>query len=103
MCLLAFLFFFGRQMFFFINNLFFLELTEWEPWCSLFLPSTAKALLGLFCYSNSNCVHLCSHSILSSYQAYFAYSSKMNAVERLVSMPAVRAFVGSALTVLWLS
>jgi len=53
------------------------------------LPSNAKTLLGLFC--NSNCIHLCSHKALSS-------SSNLNTVEWLVSMPAVRLFVGSALT-----
>ena len=52
------------------------------------LPSNAKTLLGLFC--NSNCIHLCSHITLS-------LSSNVNIVERLVSMPAVRLFVGSAL------
>ena len=29
---LHFCFFFGRHMFYFINNLFFLEITEWETW-----------------------------------------------------------------------
>jgi len=53
------------------------------------LPSVAKDLLRLFC--NSNCIHLCSHTTLSS-------SSNVNIVERLVSMPDVRVFVGYALT-----
>ena len=54
------------------------------------LPSNAKAVLGLVC--NSNCIHLCSHITLSS-------SSKVNIVEWLVSMPAVRLFIGSAPTI----
>ena len=54
------------------------------------LPSNAKTLLGLFC--NWNCIHLCSHITLSS-------SNNMNIVERLVSMPAVRLFLGSTLTI----
>ena len=54
------------------------------------LPSNAKTLLGLFC--NSNCIHRCSHETLS-------FSGNMNIVEWLVSMPAVRLFVGSALTI----
>jgi len=55
------------------------------------LPSNAKTLLGLFC--NSNCIHLCSHIMLSS------SSSNVNIVERSVSMPAVRLFLGSTLTI----
>jgi len=47
-------------------------------------------MLGLF--SNSNWIHLCSHITLS-------FSSNVNIVEWLVSMPAVRLFVGSALTI----
>jgi len=31
MCLFAFLFFFGRKMFFFMGVLGLLEITEWEP------------------------------------------------------------------------
>jgi len=54
------------------------------------LPSNGKTLLGLFCYSN--CIDLCSHITLSS-------SSNMNIVEWLVSMSAVRLFVGFALTI----
>jgi len=55
------------------------------------LPSHAKTLLGLFC--NSNCIiNRCSHITLS-------FSSNMNVVEWLVSMPAMRLFVGSALTI----
>ena len=54
------------------------------------LPSNAKTLLGLFC--NSNCTHLCSHITLS-------FSGNVNIVEWLVSMPAVRLFVGSALSI----
>jgi len=54
------------------------------------LPSNAKTLLELFC--NSNCIHLSSHVTLSS-------SSNANIVEWLVSMPVVRLFVGSALTI----
>ena len=54
------------------------------------LPSDAKILLGLFC--NSNCNQRCSHITLS-------FSSNVNIVEWLVSMPAVRLFVGSALTI----
>jgi len=54
------------------------------------LPSKAKTLLGLFC--NSNCIHLCSHVTLS-------FSGNVYIVEWLVSMPAVRLFVGSALTI----
>ena len=54
------------------------------------LPSTAKALLGIFW--NSNCIHRCTHITLSS-------SSNVNIVEWLVSMPAVRECVGSALTI----
>ena len=54
------------------------------------LPSNAKTLLELFCYSNS--IHLCSHITLSS-------CSNVNIVEWLVSMLAVRLFVGSALTI----
>jgi len=54
------------------------------------LPSLAKTLLGLSC--NSNCIHHCSHITLS-------FSSKVNIVEWFVSMPAVRLFVGSALTI----
>ena len=55
------------------------------------LPSMAKALLGLFC--NSNCFSLCPHTCtrLNS-------SSNVNIVEWLVSVTAVRVFVGSALT-----
>jgi len=49
----------------------------------------AKAPLGLFC--NSNCFHLCPHIRLNS-------SSNVNIVEWLVSTTAVRAFVGSDLT-----
>jgi len=54
------------------------------------LPSNAKTLLGLFC--NSNCIHRCSHVMLS-------FSSNVNIVEWLVSMPGVRFFVGSSLTI----
>jgi len=54
------------------------------------LPSNAKTLLGLFC--NSNFIHRCSHIALS-------FSSNVNTVEWFVSMPAVRLFVGSALTI----
>jgi len=54
------------------------------------LPPNAKTLLGLFC--NSNCIHLCSQITLSS-------SSNVNTSEWLVSMPAVRLFVSSALTI----
>jgi len=54
------------------------------------LPSNAKTLLGLFC--NSNCIHLCLHITLS-------FSSNVNIVGWLVSMPAVRLFVGSALSI----
>jgi len=53
------------------------------------LPSMAKALLGIFC--RSNCFHLCPHTRLNS-------SSNVSIVEWLVSLPAVRLFVGSALT-----
>jgi len=53
------------------------------------LPSVAKALLGIFC--NSNCFHLYPYIRLNS-------SSNLNIVEWLVSMPAVRVFVGSSLT-----
>jgi len=56
------------------------------------LPSNAKTLLGLFC--NSNCIHLCSQKTLS-------FSSNVNIVEGLMSMPAVRLFVGSVLTILF--
>ena len=49
-----------------------------------------KTLLGLFC--NSNCIHLCSLITLRS-------SSNVNIVEWLVSMPAVRLFVGSVLII----
>jgi len=55
------------------------------------LPSIAKALLGIFW--NSNCIHRCPHITLSS------SSSNVNIVEWLVSMPAVRVFVGSSLTI----
>jgi len=54
------------------------------------LSSNAKTLLWLF--YNSNSIHLCSHITLSS-------SSNENIVEWLVSMLAVRLFVGSALTI----
>jgi len=54
------------------------------------LPPNAKSLLGLFC--NSNCMHLCSHIMLSS-------SRNVNILQWLVSMPVVRLFVGSALTI----
>jgi len=54
------------------------------------LPSNAKPLLELFC--NSICIHLSSHITLSS-------CSNVNIVKWLVSMPAVRLFVGSSLTV----
>ena len=54
------------------------------------LPSNAKTLLGLFC--NSNCICLCSHKTMS-------FSSNVNIVEWLVSTPAARFFVGSALTI----
>jgi len=54
------------------------------------LPLNAKTLLGLFC--NSNCIHLCSHITLS-------FSSNSNIVEWLVSMLAVRLFVGSAFAI----
>jgi len=54
------------------------------------LPSNAKTLLELFC--NSNCIYRCSHITLS-------FSSNVSIVEWLVSMPAVRLFVGSALTI----
>jgi len=53
-------------------------------------PPNAKTLLGRFC--NSNCIHRCSHIMLS-------FSSNMNIVEWFVSMLAVRLFVGSALTI----
>jgi len=53
-------------------------------------PSNSKTLLVLCC--NSNCIRLCSHIPLS-------FSSNVNIVEWLVSMPAVRLFVGSALTI----
>ena len=53
-------------------------------------PSNVKTLLGLFC--NLNCFHFCSHVTSSS-------SSNVNIFEWLVSMPAVRLFVGSALTI----
>jgi len=56
----------------------------------LILPSNAKILLGLFC--KSNCIRVCSHITLSS-------SSNVNIVEWLVSMPAVRLFVSSALSI----
>ena len=52
--------------------------------------SMAKVLLRLFC--NSNCIHLCPHITLSS-------SSNVNTVEWLVSIPVVRVFIGSALTI----
>jgi len=54
------------------------------------LPSNAKTLPGLYC--NSNCIHFCSHITLSSI-------SNVNIVEWLVSMSAVRLFVGPALTI----
>ena len=54
------------------------------------LPSNAKTLLGLF--YNSDCIHVCSHITLSS-------SSNVNTVEWLMCMPAVRLFVGFALTI----
>jgi len=54
------------------------------------LPSNAKTLLGLFC--NWNCIHRCSHIT-------FSFSSNVNKVEWLVSMPAVRLSVDSALTI----
>ena len=54
------------------------------------LPSNAKTLPGLFC--NSNCIHRCSHTTLS-------FSSNVNVVEWLVSMPFVRLFVDSVLTI----
>ena len=54
------------------------------------LPSNANTLLGLFC--NTNCIHRCSHITLS-------FSSNVNIVEWLVSVPAMRLFVGSALTI----
>jgi len=54
------------------------------------LPSNAKTLLELFC--NSNCIHLWSHITLSS-------SSNVNIVGWLVSIPAVRMFLDSALTI----
>ena len=56
------------------------------------LPSNVKTLLGLLC--NSNCFHLWSHITLSS-------SSNVNIFECLVSMPAVRLFVGDALTIVF--
>jgi len=56
------------------------------------LPSNAKTLLGVGLFCNSNCIHLRSHTTLSS-------SSNVNIVEWLESMPAVQLFVGSALTV----
>jgi len=43
-------------------------------------------------FFNSNCIHLYSHITLTS-------SSNVNIVEWLVSMPAVRSFSGSALTI----
>ena len=54
------------------------------------LPLNAKTLLGLFC--NSNCIHLCSHITLS-------FCSNVNMVEWLVSMPAVRLFICTTLTI----
>jgi len=54
------------------------------------LPSIAKALLGIFW--NSNCIHRCPHITLSS-------SGNKNIVEWLMSMPVVRVFVGSSLTI----
>jgi len=54
------------------------------------LPSNAKTLLELFC--NSNCIHFCSYITWSS-------NSNMNRVEWLVSVPAVRLFIRSALTI----
>ena len=62
------------------------RLAKWQ----CILPSNAKTLLGLFC--NLNCIHLCSHITLSS-------SSNVNIVEWFVSMPAVRLFACSALTI----
>ena len=53
-------------------------------------PSNAETLLGLF--SNSNCMHLCSHLTFSS-------NRNVNIVEWLVFMSAVRLFVSSALTI----
>jgi len=50
----------------------------------------AKTLLGICC--NAICIHLCSHITLSS-------SSSVNIVEWLVSVPAVRLFVGCALAI----
>ena len=46
--------------------------------------------MGIFW--NSNCIHRCPPITLSS-------SSNVNIVEWLVSMPAVRVFAGSALTI----
>jgi len=54
------------------------------------LPSIVKALLGIFW--NSICIYRCPHITSSS-------SSNVNIVEWLVSLPAVRVFVGSSLTI----
>jgi len=54
------------------------------------LPSLAKVLLGLFCYSK--CIHRWTHITWSS-------SSKVNIVVWSVSMHAVRMFVGSVHTI----
>jgi len=56
----------------------------------LSIQQLSKTLLVLFC--NSNCIHLCSHITLS-------FSRNLNIVEWLVSIPAVRLFVVSALTI----
>ena len=55
------------------------------------LSSNAKTLLGMGLFCNSKRIHLCSHITLSS-------SRNVNIVECLESMPAVRLFVGFALT-----
>ena len=59
---------------------------------SVYFAINGKSSAETTVFCNSNCIHLCPHITLSS-------SSNANIVEWLVSMPAVRLFVGSVLTI----
>jgi len=63
---------------------------------SVSLPSPANSLLGLLCCSN--CIHFCPHTAMSCIT-----SGKANAVEWLLSMPALREVVISVLNICYAS
>ena len=55
MCLFAFVFFLADKCFFFMSNLGFLEITEWEPWQTPKVHNVRKCImviLGLRCPSH---------------------------------------------------